>query len=132
MGIVVGIVVGIVIGIIIGIGNIIGIVVGIGIVVVIVVGIVIGIAIDVVNVLAKDRNLVLVAQLLLDGRNIRDIRQGYPDALPLLGGRRTGAVTTPVSFLPVTAHIPPVYNAYTLVQCLRDLVQIHLVIFYRR
>ena len=36
---------------------------------------------------------VLVAQLLLDGHNTRDIGQGYADALPLRGGRCTGAVS---------------------------------------
>ena len=47
---------------------------------------------------------VLVAQLLLHGHNIRDIGQGYTAALPLRGGRCTGAVSqmctrvaTPVS-----------------------------------
>ena len=48
---------------------------------------------------------VLVAQLLLDGHNTRDIGQGYyADALPLRGDRCTGAVSqlctrvaTPVS-----------------------------------
>ena len=35
----------------------------------------------------------LVAQLLLDDHNTLDIGQGYTDALPLRGGRCTGAVS---------------------------------------
>ena len=54
--------------------------------------------------------------------NTRDIGQGFTDALPLRGGRCTGAVSqlctrvaTPVSSWSVIAHRPPVYNPYTVV-----------------
>ena len=70
----------------------------------------------------------LVAQLVLDGHNTRDIGQGYTDALTFRGGRCTGGVShlctrvaTPVSSS-VIAHSEPVYNPYAVV-CLRGLVQ---------
>ena len=58
------------------------------------------------------------------------ISKGYTDVLPLRGGRCTGDVSplctrvaTPVSLWSVIAHRPPVYNPYTVLLCLRDLVQ---------
>lgn len=64
--------------------------------------------------------MVLVAQLLPDDQNTRGLGQGCNHALPLRGGRCTGAVfqlctrvATPLSSKSIIAPRPPGYNSYT-------------------